>query len=238
MGKKAIFQTVGAILLGGNVAIPMALDAQDLFPDWPYQYYELIGFLAFVIFVGWIIFSKQSDINKFEHARPQITVEPTVHNDRAFLEVHNTGGEAYFTATARIFSSTWESELVTMVWDANKEKSCHIDNNGRASILVGEKSLVTDEAKHLIAGGIKLHRMGKLGDEVFGAMTMERTPPKEQPNAEMYTLLDKCIVEMEIVSTPPLKKNLGSKRYTIEALGSTVSFINESTPDTEDSQTE
>ncbi len=47
-------------MLGSNVAIPMVLDAQGLFPNWPYQYYTLIGFLAFVIFVGWIIFSKQT----------------------------------------------------------------------------------------------------------------------------------------------------------------------------------
>ncbi len=182
----------------------------------------LIGLIAMGIFIAITLYR---EVDLILEQKPKIVVEPTVYNDRAFLEVHNTGGEAYFTATARILSSTWESELITMVWDANKEKSCHIDNNGRASILVGEKSLVTDEAKHLIAGGLMLHRIGVLGDEVFGAMTMKQTPSKRRPGAEMYTLLDKCIVEVEIASTPPLKKNLGSKRYTIEVLGSTVRFI-------------
>ena len=74
MGKKAVFQAVGSIMLGSNVAIPMYLDAQGLFPNWPYQYHELFGFLAFALFVGWIIFSKQSHINKLESGRPNMTI--------------------------------------------------------------------------------------------------------------------------------------------------------------------
>ena len=74
MGRRAIIQTGGAILLGFNVAIPMFLDAQGLFPSWPYQYHELFGFLAFAVFVGWIIFSKQSHINKLESGRPIMTL--------------------------------------------------------------------------------------------------------------------------------------------------------------------
>ncbi|MBN1693247.1 MAG: hypothetical protein JW845_06815 [Dehalococcoidales bacterium] len=57
-------QTVGAILLGFNVAIPIILNAQGFFPEWPYQYHLGIGFLVFVGFVTWIIFDKQNQINK------------------------------------------------------------------------------------------------------------------------------------------------------------------------------
>jgi len=78
MGRKAIIQTGGAILLGCNVAIPMVLDAQGLFPNWPYQYHELIGFLVFAIFVGWIIYSKQSHINRLESGRPELTLGRTI----------------------------------------------------------------------------------------------------------------------------------------------------------------
>lgn len=74
MGKKAIFQTVGAVMLGLNVAVPMVLDARGLFPHWNWQYHVLIGFIAFCVFIGWIIFSKQSQINKYESGRPQLTI--------------------------------------------------------------------------------------------------------------------------------------------------------------------
>ena len=90
MGRKAIFQTVGAIVLGFNVAIPMVLDAQGLFPDLPYQYYTLIGFLAFAIYMSFIIFSKQSHINKLESGRPVMTLgnrarAKTVNNEAAYI---------------------------------------------------------------------------------------------------------------------------------------------------------
>lgn len=74
MGRKAVIQTGGAILLGCNVAIPMFLDAQGLFPNWPYQYYTVFGFIAFAVFMGWIIFGKQSHINKLESGRPKMTL--------------------------------------------------------------------------------------------------------------------------------------------------------------------
>jgi len=61
-------------VLGFNVAIPMVLNAQGLFPDWPYQYYTLIGFLAFAICMSYIIFSKHSHISKLESGRPIMTL--------------------------------------------------------------------------------------------------------------------------------------------------------------------
>ncbi len=73
MGKKAVFQAVGSIILGSNVAIPMYLDAGGLLPTWPWQYHALIGFVAFALFIGWIIYDKQSHINKLESGRPEIT---------------------------------------------------------------------------------------------------------------------------------------------------------------------
>ena len=70
MGKKAIFQAVGAVLLGLNAAIPIFLDAKDLFPHWPMQYHSLLGFIAFCFFIGWIIYSKQRQIDKDESGSP------------------------------------------------------------------------------------------------------------------------------------------------------------------------
>jgi hypothetical protein len=64
MGKRISLQAVGAVLLGLNVAIPMVLNAQGLFPNWPYQYHLLVGFLVFAGYMCWIIRSKQMQIDK------------------------------------------------------------------------------------------------------------------------------------------------------------------------------
>lgn len=77
MGKRAVTQTVGAVLLGFNVAVPIYLDAQGFFPNWPWQYHALIGFAAFVIFVGWVIWDKQQQINKLKSVRPVLTLGKT-----------------------------------------------------------------------------------------------------------------------------------------------------------------
>ncbi|MFH1775782.1 MAG: hypothetical protein ABH839_03940 [Chloroflexota bacterium] len=55
-------------MLGLNVAIPTVLDAQGLFPNWPYQYHTLIGFSAFAFFMGWIVYDKQKHIDKIEES--------------------------------------------------------------------------------------------------------------------------------------------------------------------------
>ena len=64
MGKRLSLQAVGAVLLGLNVAIPMVLNAQGLFPSWPYQYHFLLGFVAFAGYLWWIVRDKQMQINR------------------------------------------------------------------------------------------------------------------------------------------------------------------------------
>lgn len=54
------------MLTGFNVAGPLILDAQSVIPAWPWQYHALIGFVCFIIVMGWIIYDKQRKINDFE----------------------------------------------------------------------------------------------------------------------------------------------------------------------------
>ncbi len=89
MGKKAIIQAGGAILLGLDVAIPMYLDAQGGFPNWNWQYHALIGFIAFCIFIGWVIFSKQIYINKLESGRPIMTLGNRVKAETVINEANS-----------------------------------------------------------------------------------------------------------------------------------------------------
>jgi len=64
MWRRPFLQVTGAVLLGLNVGIPMALDAQGLFPNWSYQYHFILGFVAFAIYMSLIIRDKQMQINK------------------------------------------------------------------------------------------------------------------------------------------------------------------------------
>jgi len=74
MGKRAILQSVLAMILGLNVAAPMVLDVQGIAPQWPWQYHALVGFVVFVVMMIWVIFEKQGRINKLEAVRPQMTL--------------------------------------------------------------------------------------------------------------------------------------------------------------------
>jgi len=49
---------------GLNVAVPLILDAQSLFPHWNWQYHALIGFVIFLIFMSWIILDQKRAITK------------------------------------------------------------------------------------------------------------------------------------------------------------------------------
>ncbi len=113
MGRR-IIQTGGAILLGLNVAIPMYLNAQGLLPMWQWQYHALIGFLAFSVFVGRIIFSQQSHINKLESGRPQLTIgdkteinvqlreEESMEVNSLYLRYQNTGSRPAYQFRMRV----------------------------------------------------------------------------------------------------------------------------------------
>lgn len=74
MGRTTVVQLVGAILSGLNVAIPLVLNARSILPEWNWEYHALLGFIAFVGVMVWIINDKQRKINKFEQRRPELTL--------------------------------------------------------------------------------------------------------------------------------------------------------------------
>lgn len=88
---KSIIQVGLAILSALNVAGPLVFDAQSMFPNWPWQYHALIGFIVFALVMIWMVIDKSSIISKLLDAKPSITVEPIKEGDIYLLKVTNTG---------------------------------------------------------------------------------------------------------------------------------------------------
>jgi hypothetical protein len=55
MAKKTIAQVVVVVISGLNIAGPLILDAQAVFPNWPWQIHVLIGFIVFAGFMIWMV---------------------------------------------------------------------------------------------------------------------------------------------------------------------------------------
>ncbi len=161
-------------------------------------------------------------IRRFENTRPNISVVPTVKNDRAILEVRNMGAEADFTAKARVIASQPEPELFTMYWESNRNAHCHIDGGGGiATILVGEKAKQDNRTRDVetfyLRGDLVIFKMGTSGEQVFPVFSGERQMLTENGQRVISgTAISRCIVEVTITATPRLKKNGGTHRYLVE----------------------
>lgn len=158
----------------------------------------------------------KNELDNMKSARPKISVEPRVYNERAILEVHNSGGEADFTAKARVISGIPDPELYTMYWES-VGRECHINADDSASILVGEISQKNRLQQGILAGGLALFKMGMSGEQVFGAQKMQ-TKSKEYDGEirTEYTFEDKCVIEVELTSTPTLVEPFGKRQYALE----------------------
>jgi hypothetical protein len=154
--------------------------------------------------------------------RPNIMVSAEIHDDRATLVVTNNGGEADFTAKARVRASIPEPALYTMCWESVPDTSCHIDGDGgTASIQVAAKSklqhITGDVDTSFYPGSLILFKRSASGVEVFPAFSGE-TSKEIIDGREIIsgTSLERCIVEVTITATPRLKKKWGTHKYLCE----------------------
>ncbi|MBI2846654.1 MAG: hypothetical protein HYX82_02095 [Chloroflexi bacterium] len=179
-----------------------------------------IGLIASGIFV---LLTAIREIDLALQQKPEIIVKPQIHNGRAILEVRNIGGEANFTAKARVIATVPERELYTMYWESVRDISCHIDGDGGiASILVGEKAkrdviLKGEPLKSILRGGIELFKMGTSGEQTFSVFSGERSI--ERIGDKLITegkAIARCIVEVTITATPRLKSKWGTHKYLLE----------------------
>lgn len=74
MGKTIIkvLKILVAVVSGLNVAAPLILDAQTLFPSWNWQYHVLIGFGIFIIVIVWIIYDLNKRLQSILNAKPRL----------------------------------------------------------------------------------------------------------------------------------------------------------------------
>jgi hypothetical protein len=170
-------------------------------------------------------------VKRSENRLPDINVKSEIHDDRVTLTVENTGGEADFTAKARVTATMPEQELYTMCWDSIQGPQCHIDGDGGiASILVGEKARYDNHTRDIAAffmkGGLVLFKRGATGEQIFPVFSGGTS--KEVIDGEEWTkgsALDRCIVEITITATPRLKKKWGMHKYLCEIEHGEIRFL-------------
>jgi hypothetical protein len=224
----------------------MDFDAQSAFPQWQWQYHALIGFVVFVIYIGWIIWGKQSIINEGRRIRPEITVTPSIENGSAFLIVKNNGiAKADFSAKAKLKSFTSaphignKETLFQLAWESYNNVDCPLKGGG-------------DEGR--------LHVAAKVADMLYNNGEMAEMPEKFKELGfkvektfsykgilRLLTLVNRklcgihlfgwdddgtkipkytCEIEVSIFSEPPLITPF-KRTYKLEIIGNGMSFNEE-----------
>ena len=191
-----------------NVARPLALFVWGL---------VLVGGLALV--VGLRRASPPEPITPL----PAITVTPVVGEGRAVLAVHNSGAGGDLTAHGRVLDEIGKRGATGYIayWEGNHGRTCHIDQDGDAEILLGriaEESSGATVSDAIYRDGLMLYRMGSDGNEQpFGAYRIIRTDLPDGGIAGRAE--DACTVEITITSTPPLRTPWGAHQYELSASG-------------------
>jgi len=241
---RIIFYVVGRVIAGLVAGLGLAFDyTGESVLTLSSDRWGIIGLFAFGVFVV-ITLIREIDFALLQ--RPEIKVESVVRNNRAILEVQNIGGEAEFTAKARVIATIPEAELYTMYWESERGTKCHIDGNGGvASILVGKiaevNRITSDIETNISKGSLVLLKMGTSGEQIFPAFSVERSVEKR---GDMEVIsgspIDRCIVEITLTSTPTLKKKWGTHKYLCEIEKGEIKFYETdlSVPHTEASQPE
>lgn len=179
----------------------------------------IIGIIAFGVF---FVSTVAREIDLALEQKPNIIVSPEIHDDRATLVITNTGGEANFTAKARVRATIPEPALYTMCWESVPATNCHIDGGGgTASILVAEKAkfdhMTGDVSTSFFKGYLILFKRGTVGGEAFPAFSGE-TSKKIIDGKEIIsgTSMERCIVEITITAAPTPRKRWGTRKYLCE----------------------
>lgn len=114
MAKKTIAQVVVVVIGGLNTAVPLILDAQTVFPAWPWQYHALIGFIVFAGMMIWMVSEAKNDLNKIKIAIPNIVLKSI---DKSFQ------GKAvnlqYSHVLSQVLIGSTETPNFTRIWVAN-----------------------------------------------------------------------------------------------------------------------
>ncbi len=210
------------VAIGVLIGLPDSFIATKEFVSWvsPWGAEPIhVAFWLLVIGSIYTCVTQGIKMKRLENRLPDIKVKPEIYNGRATLAVENTGGEADFTAKARVTATRPEHELYTMCWESTPSTQCHIDGDGGvASILIGEKAKCDNNTRDIttffMKGDFILSKRDATGDQIFPVFSNGST--KEVIGGEEWIecrALDRCIVEITITATPRLKKKWGMHKY-------------------------
>ena len=219
---RFLYQWGGRLVMAAAflIGIPDSFSATKDLVAWAKPYGMQPIHLAFLLLGIGAIYTTitQGLRNKsLESKRPQIQVKHEVHNNRAILEVKNLGGNASFTARAKVVDKVLQPDPYYMCWDSITGIECPINKDGDASILVGS---LTDEFKGY--GGkpereVVLFKVGESGKEKLYLSSPQVSEQlklrKRYPTMPTQIPEEKCTIEISITSKPSPIKAFKPQRY-------------------------
>lgn len=97
----------------------------NFLPSFNWQICALIGFVVFILTIGWIIWGKQSEIDALRNTKPSISTEVIKQSHKCYIRVKNNGAKGIFKAQIRMdtndpaFLDT--SNYYNGIWDNDKD---------------------------------------------------------------------------------------------------------------------
>lgn len=219
MVKYLVVKVGGALMLALASATGFALDITQV-ANIGFKWWPLIAFGVFMFLVIWVIRDLYRANKDLLEKRSIIKVEARVQDNFAYLEVYNCGGEADFTAKARVVEGIKNTKWYYMYWDSVNKHQCHIDNREPALISVAGIADETIEENGICMGEIVFYQMSESGKEGFGLFPVG-TSDKKKLNARYPTMSQplpkgKCTLEVRITSSPASLKEFKSQRYILD----------------------
>ena len=142
---------------------------------------------------------------------PSIKIRPIVSNRKAaILEIYNNGGNATFTATAKIIKGHPDhlNEIYTLYWEP-KGANTDIDKNGTGKILVALQEAIRPNPLLI---GLTMFKVTDKGRELFyeaiwglGDLGQVNT---DRPPTDIH-------VKISITSIPPLKREFNNLEFRL-----------------------
>ena len=206
---------VGGLIVADAIGI-----AQSFFAEWilPTLGWWLI-LVAILLTAPFLAFHRlrvkrdemQGELDSLKNPRAVIRVKPQAPGALAFLEIHNEGVDADFTAEAAVVRGVPLKTRHTMCWDSSPHLNHPIKSGGTSKVMVAEIGVAD--------GALVLCKLGMSGAEQVVATTLEMINAIRQ-NMRYPTMAaqidDSCVLEITITGTPPLREPFVDRRYVVK----------------------
>lgn len=217
----ALYEAIGLIQMATN-----GIPAGSVIHRW-----DLVGmFFAFLIFIGWVLLDRESQIRQLKGEKPAIQVTPEKSaSGRFYLRVHNQGEKGEFKARIEVKEgidhfNNMPAEYFA-VWEESPEtKNITLNKGDSARLRIA--TLQTQGPKR----NWQLHRdfeKGSLTDsQTIGSTTWDVKPGEKKDvsitlsvsGAGVVMLMPKVILRIVITSNPSMQEAF-SKDYSLTEAG-------------------